>query len=165
MYKLHTDMSGKISTTSTQGASYYAVLVKYASGYKFACLLKHKSGFIKARNKIFTTVGRYPRVMCMDNAGEMTGSEALEFYTTNKIAVEKCSPHKHSQNPRAELASGTIGMHAHTLLAHANTPRLYWGHAVQYSCELENHFLPFMSGSYQTCWEAFHGAKPDNSFI
>ena len=93
MYKLHTDMSGKIRTTSTQGASYYAVLVDDASGYKFACLLKNKSGFIKAINRIFTTVGRYPRVMRMDNAGEMTGSEAIEFYTTNKIAVEKCSPH------------------------------------------------------------------------
>jgi hypothetical protein len=87
---MHTDMSGKIRTTSTQGASYYVVLIDDASGYKFVCLLKRKNHFIKSIDKIFTTLGRYPRVIRMDNAGEMTGGEAEEYYTKNKIATEKC---------------------------------------------------------------------------
>ena len=101
----------------------------------------------------------------MDDTGEMTGGEAEAYYTQNKIATEKCSPHEHSQNPRAEVAVGSIGMRSCTLLVHANAPRQYWGHAVQYVCELENCFLPFMAGSNKTCWEAFHWEKPDNSFI
>ena len=59
----------------------------------------------------------------MDNAGEMTGGEAEAYYTQNKIATEKCSPHEHSQNPRAEAAVGSICMCALTLLVHANAPR------------------------------------------
>jgi len=36
---------------------------------------------------------------------------------------------------------------------------------VQYATELDNRFLPFMRGSDITCYEAFHGEKPDNSWI
>ena len=57
---MHTNMSGKIRTTSTQGASYYIVLINDASGYKFVALLKKKNHFIKSIDKIFTTLGRYP---------------------------------------------------------------------------------------------------------
>ena len=107
---MHTNMSGKIRTTSTQGASYYTVLINAASGYTFVALLKKKNHFIKSINKIFTTLGRHPRVIRMDNTGEITGGVAEAYYTQNKIATEKCSPHEHSQNPRAEAAVGSIGM-------------------------------------------------------
>ena len=135
---MHTDLSEKIHTKSTQGASYYCVLVNDASGYKFVCLLRNKNNFIKSIDDIFTSLGRYPKVLRMDNTGEMTGQGALDWYVKHKIAVEKCSPREHYQNPRAESAVGTIGMRARTLLVHANAPKRYWWFAVHYACELEN---------------------------
>mmetsp|Transcript_46824 Transcript_46824/g.95765 ORF Transcript_46824/g.95765 Transcript_46824/m.95765 type:complete len:1109 (-) Transcript_46824:511-3837(-) len=165
MYKLHTDMSGKIRTPSTQGASYYVVFIDDASGYKFVSLLKTKDQFIKALDQLCVRLGRYPRVLRMDNAGEMVGGEAEAFYTKHRIATEKCSPREHDQNPRAEAAVGNIGRRARTLLIHANAPKRYWGHCIYYACELENRFLPFMTGSNRTCYEAFHGEQPDNTFI
>eukprot|EP00961_Rhodomonas_salina_P045132 606294-Rhodomonas_salina.1 len=97
----------------------------------------------------------------------MCGGEAQEFYAKHKIWHETRAPHEHAQNPRVESAIRTLSMRARSLLrvVHANAPLRYWGFAVQAACELENRFLPFMSGSQHTCHEAFYCEKPDNSMI
>eukprot|EP00961_Rhodomonas_salina_P105998 1427536-Rhodomonas_salina.1 len=86
----------------------------------------------------------------------MCGSEAQQYYTSYNIYHERCSPHEHNQNPRAESAIGSLSMRARALMVHANAPKRFWGFAVQATCKCENHFLPFMRGSEHTCYEAFH---------
>lgn len=165
LYRLHTDMSGKISTRTLQGAQYFCVFVDDASGYKFVTLLKNKSDFIKEFDRLCIRLGRHPRILRCDNAGEMIGGEAQEYYKKYSIWREACSPHEHAQNPRAESAICSLSMRARTIMLYANAPKHLWGFAVQYAAELENRFCPFMKGSDITCYEAFHGSLPDNDFI
>eukprot|EP00961_Rhodomonas_salina_P246001 3323877-Rhodomonas_salina.2 len=64
--------------------------------------LAEARGGAEAFDKLTIQLGRHPRVLRTNNAGEMCGSEAQQYYTCYNIKHERCSPHEHNQNPRAE---------------------------------------------------------------
>jgi len=165
MYRMHTDMSGRIKTKSIQGAHYFVVFVDDASGYKFGYLLRTKDEFLQAFDQLATRLGRHPKVLKKDNAGEMSSKRAMDYYQKFRVAIENCPPHEHEGNPRAESAIGTLSSHARAMMIDACAPKRFWGFALLAAVELENRFLPFVPGSSHTCWEAFYGTQPDNSDI
>eukprot|EP00961_Rhodomonas_salina_P136124 1831577-Rhodomonas_salina.1 len=167
MYSMHTDMSGIIQTPSLSGAKYFAVFIDNASRYRFVALLRNKNDWLKAFDALTIRLGRHPKIVCSDNAKELSvnGKEVKEYFDKHWIFNELCSLHEHDQNPVSEGMIGSLSMRACCLLLNANEPKSWWGLAVQYTAECENRFCPFMQGSGKTVWEAFHGVQPDNSFV
>mmetsp|Transcript_10215 Transcript_10215/g.20434 ORF Transcript_10215/g.20434 Transcript_10215/m.20434 type:complete len:1162 (-) Transcript_10215:305-3790(-) len=168
-FKLHSDMSGKIAISSLDGAHYFVVFVDDASYYKFVYMLKTKDGWLDALDKLFIRTGKTCKILRTDNAGEIVGERAKEFYQQFRIWHEKCCAHQHWQNPRAEGAIGSLSARARVMMHYCgcNKGRLkrYWSFAVFYACEIENRFLPHKTGSDVTCHEAFYGEAPDNTVV
>ena len=81
----------------------------------------------------------------------------------HKVSSE--SPDEHEQNPRGESAIGLLSMCCRVMLCASGLPKFYWGFCILYAAECENRTLPFKSNSNHTCYEAFHGVCPDNSFL
>ena len=167
MYKMHTDLSGIIQTPSLSGAKYFAVFVDDASRYRFVALLKKKSDWLKAFDALTVRLGRHPKILRGDNAKELSvhGNECKEYFAKHRVFNELCSPHEHDQNPVSESLIGALSRQARCMLINANAPKRMWGHCIQYAAECQNRFTPFMKGSGKTCWEAFHGEQPDNTFV
>jgi len=165
MYMLHSDLSGRLRVPSIQGARYFVVFLDDASNYKFVFLLKTKDKWLEALKRITTMTGRTPKVIQTDNAGEMTSGECIAYYSDQKIFHKACAPDEHEQNPRAESAIGSLSMLCWVMLFSSGLAKHYWGFCIIYAAELENRTLPFKNNSTHTCYEAFHGAPPDNSFL
>lgn len=167
LYRMHTDLSGIINTPSLSGARYFAVFIDDASRCRFVALLRKKSDWLQAFDALTIRLSRHPKILRGDNAKELSvhSNDVKDYFAKHRIFNEKCSPHEHDQNPVAEGMVGSLSRRARLLLINSNAPKSWWGFALQYSAELENRFCPFMKGSDKTVWEAFHGSKPDNTFI
>ena len=170
MDRFHLDMSGIINCKSYGGHQYFLVIIDDCTGYKWTYCLRKKTDYLACIDHLFTRLGEMPKIvrgtpraLRTDNAGEMLSQEARDYMKKHKIWHELCNPHEHHQNPRAEAAIGNIGMRARTMLQFSGVPKRHWPHSVQYATELENRTLPTSRGSSMTCFEAFHGVKPDNT--
>ena len=168
--RLHLDMSGQIHCKSYGGHQYYLVVVDDATSYKWTYVLKNKTDYLACIDHLFVRLGEMPKILKgtpralrTDNAGEMISAEARAYMQKHRIWHELCNPYEHFQNPRAESAIGGVGMRARTMLHSSGVPKRHWPQAVMYAAEIDNRTLPYKKGSSMTCYEAFHGVKPDNS--
>mmetsp|Transcript_18530 Transcript_18530/g.37664 ORF Transcript_18530/g.37664 Transcript_18530/m.37664 type:complete len:1503 (+) Transcript_18530:3729-8237(+) len=169
MDRMHLDMSGIINCKSYGGHQYFLVIVDDATGYKWSYCLRKKSDYLECIDHLFTRLGDMPKILRgtpralrTDNAGEMLSAAAREYMRKHKIWHELCNAYEHHQNPRAEAAIGEIGMRARTMLQFSGVSRRHWPQSVMYATEIANRTLPTSRGSSETCFEAFHGVKPDN---
>ena len=168
--RLHIDASGIINCKSYGGHQYFLVIVDDATGYKWTYVMRKKSDTVACLDHLFTRLGEMPKVLRStpkairtDNAGELLSAEAREYLRKHRIWHEVCNAFQHHQNPRSEAAIGNIGMRARTMLQASGVNKRHWPQAVMYACEIDNRTLPTVRGSSMTCFEAFHGVKPDNS--
>ena len=162
---LHSDLSGKLRVASLQGSHYFVVFLDDALNYKFVFLLRTKDKWLDALKRVIQITGHTPRVVQTDNAGEMISGLCMLFCSEQKIFHKACSPDEHEQNPRAESAIGSLSTPCRVMLFSSGLPKHYWGFCVLYAAEVENRTLPFKANSSHTCYEAFHGTCPDNSFL
>eukprot|EP00961_Rhodomonas_salina_P011034 147923-Rhodomonas_salina.2 len=167
--RLHLDASGQIHCKSYGGHQYFLVIVDDATGYKWSYVMRSKKDYLACIDHLFTRLGNMlkmlratPRALRTDNAGEMISAEAREYMTKHKIWHELCNPYEHHQNPLAEAAIGNVGARARTMLVSSGVPKRHWQQAIMYATEIDNRTLPTSRGSAITCFEAFHGVKPDN---
>ena len=128
-------------------------------------LLRTKDEYLDALNALIIQLGFAPKVIRIDNAGEMNSAKAYEFYEAMRIWVEVCNAYEHHQSGRVESAIGSISMRLRVMLVSSGLPLTYWGFACRYAVEIENRFLPTRPDSNVTCYEAFHGHAPKNALL
>eukprot|EP00961_Rhodomonas_salina_P301061 3940312-Rhodomonas_salina.1 len=164
-HKLHCNLSWIISAPSFKGHKYLAVFVDDTTNYKWVFSLREKSEYLRALNALITRVGKAPRVLRTDEAGEMNSAAAKRYYAEHKIWHECSNSYEHFQNARSEAAIGNLSRRARTLLVQSGCPKGYWPEALQYTANLVNRLLPYKYGETMTVYECFHSVKPDNSVL
>jgi len=163
--RIHSDMSGLISTPSVEGGQYFAVFVDDATNFKWVFVLKNKDAWLEALDRLVIRTGQAPKILRTDNAGEMISKRAEQYYAVYRIWHEKCCAHEHFQNPRAESAIGELSRRARALLVESGVPRRFWSFSLYYACEICNRCLPHKKDSDVTCFEAMYGEPPDNTIM
>eukprot|EP00961_Rhodomonas_salina_P131715 1772861-Rhodomonas_salina.1 len=63
-------------------------------------------------------IGKTPSILRSDNAGEMTGQMAKQFYKKNHIVHQTCCAYQHEGNGRAKAAIGNLSSRARALLVY-----------------------------------------------
>jgi len=163
--RIHSDLSGLISTPLVEGGQYFTVFVDDASNYKWVFVLKNKDAWLEALDSLIVRTGQALKILRTDNAGEMISKRAQQYYAVYRIWHEKCCAHEHHQNPRAESAIGEISRRARALLVNSGVPRRLWSFGVYYACEISNRSLPYCKDSDITCFKKLHGEAPDNTIL
>ena len=117
MHRIHIDASGIIKVPTMDGAHYFLLFLDDATGYKFVALLRTKDEYLDALNALIIQLGFAPKVIRIDNAGEMNSARAYEFYEAMRIWVEVCNAYEHHQSGRVESAIGSISMRLRVMLS------------------------------------------------
>ena len=161
-HRLHGDMS-TYRIRSIEGAKYLMLWKDSYSSFKMPVGMYSKKGYRKSLRLVTRRYnnGVFPKVVRVDNGGEMTSTKSLRMYEKHNIYLERAAPYEHWQNGRAE--SGIYSLDTRTRLAiiHSNVPKNLWLNAIYYNAEIENAFLPMSRGSDMSCYEAFTGQRPN----
>lgn len=165
--RLHCDLSGIIATPSIEGGRYFSVNVDDCSNFKFVDILKTKSSWLEALDRLHIRLGYIYKIVRTDNAGECCSERAEHYFNVYRIWHEKAPAggRQHHLNPRAENAIGLIAARGRVLLVDSGLPLHMWSFAVLHATDVLNMCLPYMSGTGITCWEKQFGKQPDVSTL
>mmetsp|Transcript_17301 Transcript_17301/g.57248 ORF Transcript_17301/g.57248 Transcript_17301/m.57248 type:complete len:234 (-) Transcript_17301:2913-3614(-) len=126
-HRLHGDMS-TYRLRSIEGAKYLMLWKDSYSSFKMPVGMYSKKGYRKSLRLVTRRYnnGVFPKVVRVDNGGEMTSKKSLRMYEKNNIYLERAAPYEHWQNGRAE--SGIYSLDTRTRLAiiHSNVPKNLW---------------------------------------
>ena len=158
---VHSDLSGKISTKSARGYSYFVVFVCTATGAKACDFLTHKNHFIHAYKRLVTLLGGHPRTLRTDKGTEYINKDMNELLETNYVRHVVAAVNEHYSNGVAEHAVHTIRMTAKAMLLHANIPKKYWCYAISHATYLNNMTATSRADRTKTIYEVLFNSKPD----
>eukprot|EP00961_Rhodomonas_salina_P080283 1079863-Rhodomonas_salina.2 len=91
-------MSGKVRTMGVNRAYYFVVFANDATNYKFVATMHTKDKFIPKLDYLLLRICKTPSILRSDNAGEMTGEMAKQFYKKNCIVHQTCCVYQHEGN-------------------------------------------------------------------
>lgn len=134
---IHTDLSGPVSTPTSNGEAYYQTIIDDYTHFCEVYLLKRKSEatgkLIEYVSKIERQTGYKVKKIRADNGGEFKNDIIQNFCKKNGIAMQYTIPYSPKSNGVAERMNRTIYNRARTLLLETGLPKTLWGEAVRCS--------------------------------
>ena len=163
--RLHTDVSGLISTPSIEGGRYFSVAVDCCSNYKFTHIIKGRDSWLDAIDRIHTSLGYVYKIIRADNDTVITGSRAQHYFDVYRIWNEKApaGSRQHHLNGRAENAIGLIAARGRVMLLESGLPITFWSFAVLHATDVLNMCLPYKPDADISCFEKMFNKSPDVS--
>ena len=111
-----------------------------------------------------TETGKKLRVLRTDRGGEFTSIEFGFYYAGQGLERHLTAPYSPQQNDVIERRNQMVVGMARTMLKAKRMPAAFWGEAVRTVVFILN-YAPTKSLKGTTPFEAWHGRKPDVSFL
>jgi len=161
---LHSDLSGKMPTSSLGGANYFMVIKDDCTGFRAVYFLQTKSQtkdciqeFI---NFMETQTGNTVKSFRSDNGTEFLNQDLSSYFKTKGIRHETTAPYCPESNGRAEREMRTIKDTARAMLTGYKLPEFLWAEAVATAVYILNRVLNKMSPN-KTAFEIIFNRKPN----
>ena len=161
---VHTDVCGKIGTTSLGGGEYFVTFIDDKSRYCWISIIKRKSEvFTKFKEFKVLVENQYNckiKRMRSDNGGEYCSNEFENYLTSHGIIHERTVPKNPQQNGVAERMNRTLLEMTRSMIHDAKVPKTFWGEAVNTAAYIINR-LPCSSLGDRTPYEILNGHTPN----
>lgn len=161
---LHVDLSGKMSTVSLGGSSYFLLIKDEATGFATAYFLKNKNVAAKSIIDFVAMIekqtGNTLKTIRSDNGTEFVNQELDTYGTTRGIIPERTVPHCPESNGKIEREMRTVKSLAKTMLLQFDTPEFLWAEAIACTLYVRNRLLNKQSFG-KTPFEHIFGRKPN----
>lgn len=159
---IHSDVCGKISTTSIGGADYFVLFKDDCTSYRFAYFITHKndvfSKFLEFEKLVEKQTGNKIKVFRSDNGGEFVNHQFQSHLKAHGIIHETSTPYTAAQNGRAERDLRSIVESAGTMLTATDLPRSFRAEAVNTAVYILNR-RPCKPNNTQTPFEKWTGKE------
>ena len=139
---IHIDVSGRFSHLSLGGYEYYITFIDDYSRFTWILFLKTK-GEVFQRFKEFKVLvenhtSRNIKVLRLENGGEYTKGEFVDFCTSEGIRHEFTVPYTPQQNGVAERKNKAIVGAARAMLHDQGLPLFLWAEACNTAVYMQN---------------------------
>ncbi|WVZ71925.1 hypothetical protein U9M48_020454 [Paspalum notatum var. saurae] len=166
---VHGDLCGPISPTTHGGRKYFLLLVDDTTRFMWLRLLSSKDEAPEAikhfQAKVEAETGNKLKVLRTDRGGEFTSVEFGRYCADEGVERHLTAPYSPQQNGVVvERRNQTIVGMARSMLKAKKMPAEFWGEAVNTAVFILNR-APTKSLKGMTPFEAWHGRKPDVSFM
>jgi IS30 family transposase len=149
--------------TSLGGSLYYIIFIDDYSRKTCLYLLKSKyevfSKFQEFKAEIKNLTNKKIKTLRIDNGGEYTSKEFIEFCKSAGIRRELTVPHNPQQNGVAERKNRSIEEMVKSVLNDQGLSMFLWGEAIMMAIYVQNK-IPHHILKDMTPEEAFSGKKP-----
>ncbi|CAN6310868.1 unnamed protein product [Urochloa humidicola] len=165
---VHGDLCGPITPATHGGRRFFLLLVDDCSRFMWLHLLSSKDE-AAAAIKVFKALveketGKKLKVLRTDRGGEFTSIEFGQFCAEEGVERHLSAPYSPQQNGVVERRNQTVVGMARCMLKAKGMPAAFWGEAVSTAVFILNR-APTKSLKGKTPFEAWHGYKPDVSFL
>ncbi|WVZ79350.1 LOW QUALITY PROTEIN: hypothetical protein U9M48_026940 [Paspalum notatum var. saurae] len=165
---VHGDLCGPISPATHGGRKYFLLLVDDTTRFMWLRLLSSKDEAPEAikhfQAKVEAETGNKLKVLRTDRSGEFTSVEFGRYCADEGVERHLTAPYSPQQNGVVERRNQTIVGMARSMLKAKKMPVEFWGEAVNTAVFILNR-APTKSLKGMTPFEAWHGRKPDVSFM
>jgi transposase InsO family protein len=165
---VHGDLCGPITPATHGGRRYFLLLVDDCSRYMWLQLLTSKDEAAEAIRRFKARAeadsGKRLRFLRTDRGGEFTAVEFASYCAGEGVARQLTAPYSPQQNGVVERRNQTIVGMARSMMKAKAMPAEFWGEAVSTAVFILNR-APTKSLKGTTPFEAWHGRKPDVSFL
>jgi len=165
---VHGDLCGPITPATHGGRRYFLLLVDDCSRFMWLHLLSSKdeapAAIKEFQAQVETETGKKLRVLRTDCGGEFTSIEFGIYCAGHGVERHLTAPYSPQQNDVVERRNQTVVGMARSMLKAKKRPAAFWGEAVSTAVFILNH-TPTKSLKSTTPFEAWHGRKPDVSFL
>jgi transposase InsO family protein len=161
---IHSDVCGPMSLASLTGFLYYVIFIDDFSQKYWIFFMKTKeqvfSRFQEFKALVENQTGKKIRVLRIDNGGEYTSKEFMDFCAREGIKRELIVPYNPHQNEVAERKNRGIVGAVRAMLHDQGLPLFLWAEACYIAVYLQNR-SPHREVGTMTLEEAFFGKKPE----
>lgn len=146
------------------GNTYLTIFSIVKTRYVMIFLHKSKKDFPVLLKKALAQMGRVPKILRTDGAGEETSAELSKICLDLGIQQQHSNPYEQFGNAIPEKMVDTIDQQIRVTLLDANLPTKMWGYAAINAVDVYNH-LPHSALGNKTPWECEKGTLPDVSWF
>jgi len=165
---VHGDLCGPITPATHGERRYFLLLVDDCSRYMWLHLLSSKdeapAAIMAFQAQVETETGKKLHVLRTDRGGEFTSVEFGLYCAGQGVERHLTAPYSPQQNGVVERRNQTVVGMARSMLKAMKMPAAFWGEAVCTAVFILNR-APTKSLKGSTPFEAWHGRKPDVSFL
>jgi transposase InsO family protein len=165
---IHSDVCGPMPSSSISGYVYYVSFIDDYSRKTWIYFLKTKdevfSKFKEFKALIENLSERKIKILRLDNGGEYTSKEFVNFCKDVGIKRELTTPYNPKQNGVAERKNRTILEVVMTMIHDQDLPMCLWEKAVMAVVYVQNQ-LSYSALGLKTPKEMFTGKKPEVSHL
>jgi hypothetical protein len=159
---IHSDVCGPMSSTSLTRSLYYVVFIDDFSRKSWIFFMKTKgqvfNRFQEFKALVENQIGKKIRVLRLDNGGEYTSKEFMDFCAGEGIRRELTVHYNPQQNGVAERKNRAIVGAVRAMLHDQGLPLFLWAEACYTAVYLQNK-SPHRAVGSMTPEEAFSGKK------
>ena len=160
---IHSDLCGKVSSTSLGGAEYFLTFIDDKSHYVWIYLLKNKhevfQKFLEWKAMVERSTGHKVKILRSDNGGEYTSNKFEDYLKKEGIRHEYTIPKTPEQNGVSERMNRTLVEKVRSMLIDSKLPQRFWAEALSTAAYLLNR-SPTKSLNNKTPFEEWTGEKP-----
>ena len=139
---VHSDVCGKISTESLNGAEYFLTFIDDTTRYVWVYVLKRKDQvferFLEWKALVEKSTGRKLKALRTDNGGEYTSTEFETYLKKERVRHELIVPKTPEQNGVAERINRTLVETMRSMLGYSKLPHKFWAEALSTAVYLRN---------------------------
>ena len=161
---VHSDVCGKIQTSSLGGGHYFLTFIDDYTRYVWIYILKSENQvfekFVEWKTPVETSSRRKLKTLQTDNGGEYTFAEFTMYLKKEGIRHEFTVPKTPQQNGVAERMNRTFVEAVRSMLSDAQLPKKFWAEALSTAVYLRNR-SPTIAVQGKTPFEAWAKEKPD----
>ena len=161
---VHSDVCGKIETSSLGGGHYFLTFIDDYTRYVWMYILKSKNQvfekFVEWKALVETSSGRKLKTLRTDNGGEYTSAEFTMYLKKEGVRHEFTVPKTPQQNGVAERMNRTLVEAVRSMLSDAQLPKKFWAEALSTAVYLRNR-SPTAAVQGKMPFEAWTKQKPD----
>ena len=151
-------------TETLQKNRYMTIFVVLKTRYVMIFLHKSKNEFPALLRKALAQLGRSPKILRADGAGENCSDEVDAICLEHSMQQQHSNPHEQFGNAPPETMVNNITQSVRVSLHDANLPIKYWGYAAINAVDVYNH-LPHSALGMKSPWECEKGTPPDVSWF
>ena len=155
------DLSGPFRTRSYQGNRYYALFKCMLTGKRMYFGLKKRSHFTITLLRSVARMGKWPKLLISDKAGEIVKKTLKHTLTARQVNVQHVPRGEHHLNGSIEADIGSLDNLVKTSMMEANLPAAAWECVGQHIAMLQDCIRPCPSNEDISCHEAATGEIPD----
>lgn len=161
---VHSDVCGKISTSSLGGSVYFLTFIDDLTRYTWVYMLKSKDQvfekFKEWKALVENSSGHKVKILRSDNGGEYTSKEFTTYLKREGIRHQLTVPKTPEQNGIAERMNRTLVEAVRSMLSDAQLPKRFWAETLSTAVFLRNR-SPTSAVQGKTPFEAWTNEKPN----